>query len=313
MKKDNKIYIFYHDPCLDGIGAAWAAYKKFGDSAKYIGAGYRSYENIRTELENETENSEIIFLDYAPSQEILSWIINKGWSIKILDHHEERFSNLNSMSGKKFECVLDKNRSGVGIAWDYFVQEERPLLVNIVEAMDLGRSEFFDSKEQYYNVGSFFDGLSLSKMEDVAFKFSLFDKFSRWTLDEFEKMGAEQRKKLNHFIPEALKKVAYIAIPEFGLNRLPCVNTDIYSYGGDLMRVIFEKYKSSVAFLWIKDGENSYRINIRTKGNVLAKDISAHIKGKLNCRGGGHPHAVVLRLTEDQFAEFNNYFPSLID
>ena len=30
------IVIIYHTDCRDGFGAAWAAWKKFGDSATYI-------------------------------------------------------------------------------------------------------------------------------------------------------------------------------------------------------------------------------------------------------------------------------------
>ncbi len=37
---DSPIYVIYHDPCMDGFSAAWAACQKFGNAATYIPARY---------------------------------------------------------------------------------------------------------------------------------------------------------------------------------------------------------------------------------------------------------------------------------
>lgn len=34
------IFVLYHAHCNDGLGAAFAAYKKFGESAEYIPVSY---------------------------------------------------------------------------------------------------------------------------------------------------------------------------------------------------------------------------------------------------------------------------------
>ena len=36
METLKKIVVIYHDQCRDGFGAAYAAWKKFGDDASYI-------------------------------------------------------------------------------------------------------------------------------------------------------------------------------------------------------------------------------------------------------------------------------------
>lgn|GEM_PF-3923761 len=305
---NNNIYVFYHSPCLDGSLAAWAAHKVFGDSAKYIGAGYRSYENIKEALSAEQGKAKIFFLDYVPSTEVLLWILENGHNVEIYDHHEVSFSTIRGLEGKNLSCVLDCEKSGAGISWDEFIKQPRPLLVNTIEAIDIGRSEFFDSDDQCYNVSAFFYGLSLSKIGDIHHIFALFDKFSNWKMEEFEKMGCEHREKFKLLIPEALKDVEYVNIPQLGLEEIPFVNTDIYCHGGDLTREIFRKYDSTVAMIWFQEGDDNYRINVRSNGKILAKEVVATVKERMICRGCGHPKSMILRMTEAQFLEFRKIF-----
>ena len=44
--QEKNIVVLYHADCLDGFGAAYAAWEKFGDTAEYIPVQYLSLIHI---------------------------------------------------------------------------------------------------------------------------------------------------------------------------------------------------------------------------------------------------------------------------
>ena len=44
--KENKPLVIYHKYCLDGFGAAFAAWKKFGDTVEYLPLAYPEREDF---------------------------------------------------------------------------------------------------------------------------------------------------------------------------------------------------------------------------------------------------------------------------
>lgn len=76
------IYVLYHAACHDGFGAAYAAWKKFGDSAKYVATSDR----VRYP-EFIPDGSEVYLLDFAFGREVIDALRVKMSRVMILDHH----------------------------------------------------------------------------------------------------------------------------------------------------------------------------------------------------------------------------------
>lgn len=131
---NHKTVVLYHGGCPDGFGGAWAAWKKFGNNATYIP------QKDRLAPPPEIDGAEVYLIDFCFStQEIMDEIQVRAARLVVLDHHESAEGMVKSMR----EHVYDVNRSGSGIAWDYFFPDTpRPSFVNYLEDRDLYRHRF---------------------------------------------------------------------------------------------------------------------------------------------------------------------------
>lgn len=127
------IQIWYHANCYDGFGAAWSAWKKFGFKAKYVPV---SYGDNTPEFESEDE---IYIVDFSFPREMMTALNNECAKLVVLDHHKTAQKNL---EGLEF-CEFDMERSGAGMAWDYFHPHlKRPIMIDLLEDRDLWRFEY---------------------------------------------------------------------------------------------------------------------------------------------------------------------------
>lgn len=122
------IAILYHGGCPDGFGAAYAAWKKFGDSAEYI-----PLKHGRPVPDN-LSGKNLIFVDFSYPKEDMDRLVRESASLVILDHHLGAKDIVESMP----EHVFDAARSGATIAWSYFHPEVPiPTFLKYVEDGDL--------------------------------------------------------------------------------------------------------------------------------------------------------------------------------
>lgn len=134
------VVVFYHGLCRDGFTAAWAAWKKFGDSADYVPVIWTN----QSEQIPAIKNKEIYFLDYCPSQEKLNQIVEENKSVCVIDHHVSRETVTKSLPGS----VYDISHSGAVLAWNYFHPNvSLPQLCRYVEDSDLWKWEIAGSAE----------------------------------------------------------------------------------------------------------------------------------------------------------------------
>lgn len=123
-----KTIVLYHGNCPDGFGGAYAAWKKFGDTAEYIPLSYG--KPIPEGLAGNT----LYFIDFCYPQEVMDSIVKEAASVTVLDHHE----GVRDVVEKMPEFVFDAKRSGATIAWSYFHPDEpTPELLKYVQDGDL--------------------------------------------------------------------------------------------------------------------------------------------------------------------------------
>lgn len=167
-----RIVVIYHGNCADGFGAALAARHKFGDAAEYIPGVYQTPPPDVT-------GARVILVDFSYKRAVMAELAKKAASVLVLDHHKSAADDLGAgrvvpddhssawvfRMDQTYEgpltwerhlqdamqdqcegcptsiyCYFDMNRSGAGIAWDFFHPDKpRPALVNHIEDRDLWR------------------------------------------------------------------------------------------------------------------------------------------------------------------------------
>jgi nanoRNase/pAp phosphatase (c-di-AMP/oligoRNAs hydrolase) len=129
---DKDTVVIYHANCLDGYGAAYAAWRKFKDSAEYVPANYG--DNPPCVL-----GKKVYILDFSYKREVLLRMKDEAASILVLDHHKTAKEDL---EGLEF-AVFDVERSGCIMAWDYFHGEKsRPFGLELIQDRDLWRFNY---------------------------------------------------------------------------------------------------------------------------------------------------------------------------
>ncbi|MCL4405178.1 MAG: DHHA1 domain-containing protein [Patescibacteria group bacterium] len=138
MSSEPQIAVLYHKDCLDGFGGAWAAYKKFGNKARYIAVEHGLAPPPG--LDGKT----VYLIDFAYSQLKTDSIAKKAKKLIILDHHISAKDVVKSYDGS----IFSNNRSGSVLAWSYFHRGTKiPKLLLYIQAIDLWRFNLPCTKE----------------------------------------------------------------------------------------------------------------------------------------------------------------------
>lgn len=167
-----EIAVLYHGGCPDGFGSAYAAWKKFGDTAEYIPVkhGHPAPEGLK--------GKRLYIIDFCYPKEIMDALVSEAASLTVLDHHLGAKEVIERMP----EYVFDDKRSGATIAWSYFHPDTTvPTLLKYVEDGDLYFFKLPDSRAaiSYMYAQPFhfdtWDALA-EKLENVAERSALIER-----------------------------------------------------------------------------------------------------------------------------------------
>lgn len=94
-----KTIVFFHDNCSDGITAAVAAFIALNGEAEHILPHLQfvpvTYNNKFLVTRSQLHNSDVVFVDFAPTPIQLQAFIDAGChSVEVIDHHQTSFDNL---------------------------------------------------------------------------------------------------------------------------------------------------------------------------------------------------------------------------
>jgi oligoribonuclease NrnB/cAMP/cGMP phosphodiesterase (DHH superfamily) len=132
-----EIVVLYHAECSDGFGAAWSAWKRFGDKAQYIPVRHGAPPP------DGLAGKKVIIADFAYPRETLLALEKTVKTIRVLDHHETAQADIGDLSFVTF----DMKRSGAGITWDTLHKDyPRPMLINYIEDRDLWKWKYDESR-----------------------------------------------------------------------------------------------------------------------------------------------------------------------
>jgi oligoribonuclease NrnB/cAMP/cGMP phosphodiesterase (DHH superfamily) len=123
-------HVLYHGGgCPDGFGAAFAAWKKLGDSAQYIGL---HPSDPAPEL---PADAEVVMLDMSFPRERFLAFRQTVKSVKVLDHHVTGRDGIGDLPDTHF----DMDHSGAYLSWVHFHGEPVPDFIRHIEDRDLWR------------------------------------------------------------------------------------------------------------------------------------------------------------------------------
>ena len=144
----SKAWVLYHANCLDGFGAAWAAWKTLGDAATYRPVHHGD------PLPEIPQGQRVYVLDFCYPPELLTHLAAQSESVVVLDHHISaqgayaRYLEAHPNLPANLHIHFDLGHSGCVLAWRHFHpgQPVPPLLAHI-EDRDLWRHELPGTRE----------------------------------------------------------------------------------------------------------------------------------------------------------------------
>lgn len=266
-----KIVVLYHKHCPDGFGAAWAAWKKLGRRATYIGIDHR-YSPLN--LEDKT----VYFLDIAYPPQIIQKILKNGNEIFLIDHHISNKTVVGMFRGG----LYDLKHSGCVLAWYYFHPDKAvPELLLNIEDLDLWKFKLFHTKE----LMAFID------LYDYDFK--IWNKLVRQWQKPASKKGLvrlgeiilKYEQKILDDLETYAEKVKFCGYNALAVNT-PILNSQICQR--------LNKKLPPISLSWFRNGK-SLVVSLRSNGKVDVSKLAAKFGG------GGHKKAAGFTWTKKGF------------
>ena len=267
--------ILYHANCLDGTGAKYAAWKKFGDEASYIPVQYGS--PVPEEVMNSTGKN-VFVLDFSFSREVLLELRTRHF-VMVIDHHKTAAADIADLAG----CIFDMSKSGAVLAWEYFhpgVPVPDTLLH--VQDRDLWQWKMFNTKE--ITAG-------LTELEGDMKEWD-----TTRTHKAFES-GSAVCKYIDRSVDSATKdgRVVFVPLAKFGLGKVGIVNAT--NNVSEICQAIYTKYPDvDAAISYFIDPKGCVILSFRSD-NKKADSVDVSAIAKTFDNGGGHKTAAGGRTT----------------
>ncbi len=256
--------VLYHAKCLDGFGAAYAAWKKFGDNAEYIPVKHGG------SIPEHMDGREIFFVDFCFPEEQMKELASVAQSITILDHHESV-----SEIVAKYPGVFDASRSGATIAWKYFHSDTpTPSLLTHIEDGDLYRYQLPDTRDLFsYLLVQHHD---FETWEQLVTDFE--DTNKREAILTKARIYTEYFIALAESCIASAKLVSFEGYECYFANSHPSMSMKSY-IGNQLAK------KQAPLALIVSAHPDGFGVSIRGDGSVNVSDIAQKFGGK------GHPNS----------------------
>ena len=275
MEPDDIDVVIYHNPCADGTGSAWAAWrylsKKFPDrQVEYVPTTYGKKPPDVTD-------KNVLICDFSYRKNVLLDMIKSANQLLILDHHKTAKDALSKVP-KKY-VTFDMNHSGAFITWVYmYVFEYVPSAVLYVEDNDIWNKVLPLTKE--------FTSCMFSK----EFDFDEYEKFfnDKYLLTDVFPVGNGMTIQNDAYVQQLAKK----AVPSFMMINKRYYFTACLDSAGILRSelgnyVLSYLNNSNFSMIYSHDHYKNYTsISLRSINDKTDSSEISRLSG-----GGGHRNA----------------------
>jgi oligoribonuclease NrnB/cAMP/cGMP phosphodiesterase (DHH superfamily) len=255
------IVIIYHAECSDGFGAAWSAWKKFGDNASYIPAYHR------TMPPEGLDGKEVYTIDYSYSPEMVKEYAARAKKWTIIDHH---VTNAGVIPLAASDSLFDLTHSGAYLAWQFFHPGETvPKLISYIEDQDLWQFKLPQAHEICAALSE--RDLTFESYEKLSAELESADGFAK-VLEE----GTILRKNLMTSVGRLVKNAEQIVF-----EGIPCLMVNSANHVSELGAAL-TKQMPPIALIWSRRGKKII-VSLRSDGSVDVAKLAERYGG------GGHP------------------------
>lgn len=130
------VYVVYHAECLDGFGAAWAAFQALGHQTNNGNPVHYIPSKYGESPPDTDPEGQLYILDFSYNRTTMEALhLKHGGRLTLLDHHKTAMEEL---QGRIPGCHFDMEKSGAIMAWDFFNPFTKPPeLLDYVQDRDL--------------------------------------------------------------------------------------------------------------------------------------------------------------------------------
>jgi len=266
-------FVIYHSHCMDGFGAAFAAWTVLGDTPVYFPAKYG-------DPPPDVTGRNVLIVDFSYRRDVLLHMKESARSLLVLDHHKSAKEDLEGLDFAQF----DTSCSGDMLSWSFFHPHENPpQLIRYIQDRDLWQWRLPDSRE--FSMG----------LVGVPFDFRAYSALTQ--------AGA-----VNSTIQQGKAIVGYmdreigVICKHVGSRRLraaphlTCGVINTSTWISEVGAKICETY--DVAVVWHLDHKSmKWKVSLRSRPGVDLTPIARQYGG------GGHAQAAGFSLSQDDHIE----------
>lgn len=265
---NKKIVVIYHASCPDGFGAAWAAWKKFGNRAEYHPVTHSAKPPA-------LRGKEVYFLDLVYKPDTMRKIVKEAARVVVLDHHVTARDSVKLAQESRY----DMNHSGAFLAWKYFHPGKPvPRLLLHIEDEDLWKFRLAGTMAVN------------ARMELLDFDFKKWDKAIRdfekpasrkRFVEEGELLAAYRTRMARRLVEECSVPVKFMGYRALAINAVRPLTSEV---GNMLYKIM-----PPIGIVW-QERRGMLSVSLRSNGTVNVAKIAEGFGG------GGHKTAAAFAL-----------------
>lgn len=286
MSNQHQTIILFHDNCLDGYGAALAAWMRFGGDAQYIPVQHNTKFPIPVV---DLLDANVFILDFSYSLEHLLAIADCVNQLVVLDHHKTFGEVLSDEEALKqiadagnISWIFDTSRSGAVITWEYFHPSALgvPRLLLHIQDRDLWQFKLAGTKEICAALGN--EKLVERSFDWWKFLLEAYDSDDREVMHDIYAKGRAVIATQEALISECIKNSTLTADESMVLCNAPA---SLASEIGNRLA----KQHGKMALVFSYDG-NSHQFKCSLRSIGEGEDADCTVVAKQH-GGGGHFNA----------------------
>jgi len=272
--KDIQVVLF-HNPCPDGWGSAGIANWFRSKKIKFIPVNIRDLVDLSVVTGKNVLMVDIVSPNFKKIKEVAANLV-------ILDHHE---TNQKKLEGIPY-AFFNNEKSGVGLAWEFFSDEPLPFFLACIQDRDLWAWKIEESR-------FFCDGLQ-TILDFNDRKFTIFNELmeNEDKFDELYNLG----ELVNYLKKKQINLIAPITKPE--KNRIEIIINEVtyicyiynltqYDLISELGSHVAENFECHFVIIWRYDHDRkTYFYSLRSAAEKTNVGEIAALFG-----GGGHKGA----------------------
>jgi hypothetical protein len=238
--------ILYHAHCTDGFGAAWAAWRLYGDDATYLPVEHG------VPPPDIPREHEVLILDFCYTRDVIVAMRERFRDLLIIDHHRTAEEELEGLD----YAVFDNRKSAAVLAWEHFHPSEPvPQLLHYVMDRDLWLWRLPDSR-------AVFAALSSYPMD--------FELWNRLDVAELAKEGVPILRYQNEVVDMLRSQVRFEELAGY---RVPVVNAT--AVGSELGEALLERYpEAPFVAIYFDRGDGKRQWSLRSREDFDVSEVA---------------------------------------